>query len=61
MLEIIFQVIGGCSQVEHGVESLKVYLNEWKFNIRFQGLECLSLENISINSKLWTMRKRQGI
>jgi len=28
VLEIIFQVIGGSSQVEHGVESLKVYLNE---------------------------------
>jgi hypothetical protein len=24
----IFQVIGGCSQVEHGVESIKVCLNE---------------------------------
>jgi hypothetical protein len=28
MLETIFQVIGGCSQVEHGVISLKVWLNE---------------------------------
>jgi hypothetical protein len=23
VLELIFQVIGGCGQVEHGVESLK--------------------------------------
>jgi len=38
-----------CCQVEHGVESLKVGLNEWLFNIKFYDLECLSLENISIN------------
>jgi len=28
VLETIFQVIGGCNQIKHGVESLKVYLNE---------------------------------
>jgi hypothetical protein len=28
VLEKIFQMIGGCSQVEHGVKSLKVCLNE---------------------------------
>jgi hypothetical protein len=28
VLETIFQVIGGCSQVEYGVESLKVCLSE---------------------------------
>jgi len=35
VLELIFQVIGGCSQVKHGVESLKVCLNESQFNIGF--------------------------
>jgi hypothetical protein len=28
VLGIIFQMIGGCNQVEHGVESLKIGLNE---------------------------------
>jgi hypothetical protein len=28
VLETIFQVIGGYDQVEHGVESLKICLNE---------------------------------
>jgi hypothetical protein len=41
-----------CYLVEHGVESLKVGLNEWQFNIEFYEYKCLSLENISINSKL---------
>jgi hypothetical protein len=40
-----------CCQVAHGVESLKVGLNGWQFNIKILDLECSSLEDISINSK----------
>jgi len=40
-----------CSQVEHGVKPLKVGLNEWQFNIKFQNLDYLNLKNISIKFK----------
>jgi hypothetical protein len=32
VLEIIFQVITGCSQVEDGVESIKVCLKGWQLH-----------------------------
>ncbi len=35
MLGIIFQMTIGLQQVEHGVEPLKVGLNEWQFDIKF--------------------------
>ncbi len=50
MLETIFQAIGGYSQLEHGVDFIKVCLNEGQLNIKFLDLECLNLENICINA-----------
>jgi hypothetical protein len=40
-----------CCQVEHGVESLKVGLKEWQFNIKIIGFGMFELGNIFINSK----------
>jgi hypothetical protein len=33
--EQYFKWLEVCCQVEHGVESLKVGLSEWQFNIKF--------------------------
>jgi hypothetical protein len=49
VLEKIFQVIIGYNQVEDGVESIKICLKGWQFNIRLWDLECLSLENIYLS------------
>ncbi len=39
-----------CYQVKHFVNFLEVSLSGWQFNIKFQNLENLNFENISINS-----------
>jgi hypothetical protein len=46
-----FKWLEVCCQVEHFIGSLGVGLSEWQFSIKFQDLESLNFENISINSK----------
>jgi hypothetical protein len=45
-----FKWLKVCCQVGHFVNSLEVGLCGWKFSIKFQNLESLNFENISINS-----------